>query len=302
MENTTALENEVPQKQSVLKKMIWILFTLFCLLFFIIVKIPKTKINNYLLAEINRNLEPSGYQLSADKGDLGIGFGIHYTMNGVRVLKLANNRPLSFQKLTLTPSLFAIISGKVGADFLLEEGDGKVTGKVMLIQQEVEADLTIDSLNLGRIGLIPFLTDFEGSAEAKGDIHFQKNAGSVKLELSKIIFDEAKVQGFPLPKIQVSSANIDVDFDSKKCAIKTLKLGKKAPSDDLNATVTGSIKLAPFLENSELSLKVLFSMSERILPSFSLVEAFLGPMKQPDGSFKFKLEGPAMNTMPTPDP
>ena len=291
---------ERPQQRT-LRAIAWVLFTVLCLMFFVLIKIPQAKVTLTLLANINQQLEPAGYSLSADRGDLGMLWGVNYTLSGVKITKNDTGRSLSFAKLRISPAFIPLFSGKIGADILLEEGEGKVSGHVVTQKQEIEADVTIDALNLGRIGLIPFLTDFDGSAEAKGTFTLAKGAGTVKLELSKLVFDEAKIQGFAIPRIAVTGGSVDLDFDPKKVNIRKFSLGKSSPSDDLNLSATGDVKLSPQFENSDLNVHTKLSLSPKLLQSFSLIDAFLGAMKQPDGSYKFKLQGPVMGAMPLPD-
>jgi type II secretion system protein N len=304
MENTEdiSVSLEEPSKNRILRRVTWVFFAIFCLLFFVLIKIPQSKINLTILSRINQQLEPMGYSLSADRGELGLAWGLNYTLEGVKILKTANQRSLSFTKLRLAPAFIPLIQGKLGADILLEEGEGSLKGSVVAKNQELEASLTIQALNLGRIGLLPFLTDFDGSAEANGTLEFHKNAGNAKIDLTKIVFDEAKIQGFAVPKIQISQGNIDLEFDPKKATLRTFKLGKKGPTDDLNVSASGDLKIASMIENSDLNVKVQLSLSQKLLTSFSLIDAFLGSMKQTDGSYKFKLQGPLMGAMPMADP
>lgn len=303
MENTIAIE-EIQESKSkrVLKTISWGLFALFCLLFFTLLRIPQTKITATLLGMVNQELAPMGYALSADEGKIKMGLGLYYELNGVKVIKTATQKALSFSKLELHPSIIAAIQGKFGGNIAVEEGEGRIHGSVYLKNQKPEADLKVESLNLGRIGVLPFLNpDLQGTAEVKGSIQIGEQSGQIGLELTRIALDETKIQGFQIPRIALATGALDIDIAQPNVKIKTFRLGRAAASDDLYASLKGDVKLAPYIDSSEANLRVELSLSPKLQQSFSLLDALLGQMKQKDGSYKFKLIGPLNASMPQPD-
>jgi type II secretion system protein N len=294
--------------KKVMRLISWFVFALICLIFFTLIKIPQTKIHNYVVGLLNQQLAPSQIQFSADEGQINIGFGVSYVMSGVKLTKMDSGKMLRLNEIQVSPSLIALIQGRMGSDFSIEEGSGKLTGHFYTQGEEMDAQFETDGINLGKIGVLPFSAGLEGTAEVKGNVKIQGNmrsmsslTGNVQLNLAKIVIDQQSFKGFNLPRLAVADGVIQIDIQSGKALFRSVRLGKAGGSDDLFSSFEGDIKLGRTADASDLNLKGKLGFSKTVLNSFVLLDALLGSMKMPDGTYAFKLVGPALGTMPVPD-
>ena len=267
MSEATAIAEAYPvEETSRIKKIFrfiaWSTFALICLVFFTALKVPQPKIHNYVMGTMNQQLGPAGIQISADEGHIGFGLGISYEMTGVKLTKLSNNKVLKISRIEVSPSILGLLQGKVGAGFSVEEGPGLVEGKMLLRGEDFDLSLNTPGINLGRIGVLPFFADMEGTAEIKGEVNLTGNtksasslAGTVKMNLSKVTVDNQTFGFIKLPKMSVGDGVIDVSLASGKATINSLRLGKSGGSDDLFITTTGDAKLGKSLAGSEGNLR-----------------------------------------------
>ncbi len=307
-----ALSTEDQDTRSTAKKVFsfaaWSIFALICLIFFTVIKVPQAKIHNYVVGMLNQQLAPSLIQFSADEGQINIGLGVSYVMSGVKLTKTDSGKVLRLHQIEVSPSLIALAQGRLGSHFTIEEGSGRLTGHFYTQGEEMDAEFETDGINLGKIGVLPFSAGMEGTAEVKGSVKIQGNMrsmsslnGSVQLNLAKIVIDQQAFKGFNLPRLAVADGIVQIDLQSGKALFRSVRLGKAGGSDDLFTSFEGDIKLGRTAEASELNLKGKLGFSKTVLNSFVLLDALLGSMKTPDGTYAFKLVGPAMGTMPIPD-
>lgn len=285
---------------------------LVCLFIFTLVKIPQPKIHSWLLGTLNQQMNPIGIAATAEEGHIELGLGLRYEMTGVRLTMMENQKVLKFSRLEVAPSIIRpLLQGKIGASFRLEEGSGTITGDVMSKGDEFDADVQIDNLNLGRMGILPFAAGLDGTAEVKGSISLSGSpaalsgmSGKISLKLAKIVIDAQKFKGFDIPRTAISDGEFDVDIGGGKVALTSARLGKLGSTDDFQATATGDISLKKTLDSSDANIRVKFGFSDhyRLEKTISLLDSLLGMFKKPDGSFGVRLVGPMYAMQPSPDP
>lgn len=286
----------------------WSSFALACLVVFTLLKIPQAKIHNTIVGHLNQQLAPSGIQLSADSGRIGIGLGLTYSMSGVKLVT-PNNKVLKISEIEITPSVLAVAQGKFGGAFSLREGQGSVEGAFFTTKAgDIEADIHSPGINLGFMGVLPFLAGIEGTAEVKGDVQIAGNpksvsslTGAIKLNLSKMTIDQQSYKGFNLPRIAISDGVFDVTLGAGKATINSLRLGKQGGTDDLFYTASGDVKLGRTIDGSELNLRMKLGLAPGVQRAFPLIDTLLAAAKTPDGTYALKVNGPMMGAMPMPD-
>lgn len=282
------------------------------LIVFTLVKVPQPKIHAWLLGTINQQMNPMGIQVAAEEGHIVLGPGIKYEMSDVRLVKTLSQKSLKFSHLEVAPSLLPLLQGKIGGTFRLEnEGSGSISGQALTQGEDFETTLTLESLDLGRTGILPFSAGVEGTANINGVVELSGNAsqmtglsGKVDLTITKLVIDSQKVMGFDIPRTAAADGVVSLLVGSGKVSITSFRVGKPGGNDDLNAVVSGDIKLNRAIENSDANLKVRFGFSDRYRQekTISLLDSLLGQYKHSDGIFAMKFSGPLSSSQPLPDP
>lgn len=291
----------------------WIGFSVFflsALICFTLVKVPQAKIHGWILGTLNQQMNPMGMSISADEGKIALGLGLRYEMSGVRITKVMSQKSLRFSRLEVAPAFLPLLQGKLGVTFTLEEGSGVISGIFLTRGEDFETTINIENLNLGRMGVLPTLADVEGTAEIKGVIEIMGTInqpssfnGKIELNLAKIVIDNQKISGFQIPRTAISDGVININIGAGKANFNSFRLGKPGGIDDMNATLSGDVKLMKIIDSSEANLKVKFGFADRyrLEKTISLMDSLLGMFKLPDNTFAMKLVGPLYSIQPTPD-
>jgi len=307
-ELTQPLDISANRTLRVLRIVGWVLFGLFCLTVFTLIKLPEDRLKNYIQGQISNALSPRGISLSAAKSGLSVGFGISYTMKDVTINLPPPEPAAHVDEIVVTPSLLSFAFGKLAGKVGIQQGDGLLTASFSTNQVNTSVDFDIKNLDLGKIGLLPMLAGIKGSGLATGKGSIDGNfsvpstlTGDIKINLSKIILEQQSISGFSIPKLNISEAVIELKAEKAKASVKTLRLGKSGnAADDIQASVTGEMALGKQWESSTLNLKTKFSFSQNVMKSFALLDAILGAGKQADGGYAYTLTGPVMTPIPTP--
>lgn len=285
----------------------WIAAGLFFLLFFTWVKLPDDKIKNYIAGSINAQLASEGVSLSAAETDLSFLFGPSYSLKNVTVTLPPPASPIRLDKLEVSPSVLALLIGKVGGEVKIQNGEGRLRGAFSFRGSKGSVRLKVEKMEVDKLGILPYLAGIQaagildGEAAVEGDLNVPNTLeGSASFHVKKLLMEPQTIYGFALPKISVSEAEIESLIEKGKAPIKTLRLGKPGSADDLQATVTGDLTLGKSWQASNLNIKAKFSVSENITKSLILIDALLGPGKQADGSYHYALTGPLDGVIAAP--
>jgi type II secretion system protein N len=313
-ESTISTETIEPPSRfkKTLKIMGWSFLTIFFTLLFTLLKLPEERLKNYIQGNIAAALSSQGIGFTAASGHLSIFFGASYVMKDITLTFPPPAEPMRIAEATVSPSLLPLLVGQIGGRVEIRQSvhqnttDGFIEAGFSLKKNLLDLTYKMDSIDLGKLGLLPALANIRGSAMLSGSGDFRGDlndppgwVGKIKLDLSRINIDPQTIMGFSVPNIRVSEGKIDLGIDKGKANIQTLKLGKSA-ADDIRATITGNLNLARQLGMSNANLKAEFFLSDNVLKSFVLLDALLGVGKQSDGSYAFTLTGPitAINPMP----
>lgn len=314
------MEADAPKK-SRFSAILWTLFFFACLFLFTLIKVPESRIKNYIQGMIAAQLNPRGITLVAQSSELSILFGLGYKMKGVSVRLPPPEPEIRIESIEVSPSLFSLFTGKVGGDIKIETNDGSFRAKFLAKgifppdpTGKVDASISFrfKNLNLGRLGVLPAFTGFKAGAVVDGEGALSGNLsdpstleGFVKLALTKVQIDSQAIPtpigSTSIPTLRMSQGTIDVKFDRSKLLFQQFQLGKQGSNDDLSASVTGDAALGKRWDTSSLNTKIVFSVSESIAKQFSL-DALLKDAKKPDGSFSYQISGPINRPSMNPQP
>lgn len=287
----------------------WVFFFLFCLALFTLFGLPQTRIKSFIQGSINNALAQQGITLSAAEASLSFLFGISYTMKDVTLAFPPPKPPARLDRVEVSPSILPLLIGKLSAKVRVDQGDGFLKAWISSRKGTGSAALQLKDFDLGKSGLLGAAAGvggtavISGKAELEGDPSAPSSAdGNVNFEIKKLSLDAQSIQGFAVPKLNVSGGTVELEIAKGKATIKRLQLGKVgSPTDDIAVSATGSISLAKQLDGSTLDLRVHFSLSQAVTKAFVLVDAILGSAKRSDGTYGYKITGPAYSPSTVPD-
>jgi type II secretion system protein N len=302
----TPAEPERSRFSKVVRALGWTVYGLILLFLFTLFKLPDERIKAYVQGSISAALAPKGITFSAEKGYLSIGYGLSYVFKDVTLTFPPPQPPSHVEKITVSPSILPLILGRQGGSLAVVNGDGKLKASFSIKGSQVSLSFDADRLDLGKLGALGFAGVhgggvLSGSGSVSGDLSVPTTlAGDVDLSLSKVVLDQQTIAFFNVPRVSISEGKIDLTADKGKAVIKTLRLGKPGSSDDIQGSATGDLILGRNWDSSTLNAKVNLKLSDTLMKAFILLDSFLGPGKQGDGSYSFSLSGPL--TAPNPVP
>lgn len=310
---TTQVET-TPAPTSILKK-IGLAIVFFALLFFFtLTKLPQSKITSLVQGYVQSGLDPFGIYISDHGRELSIWKGFQYKLFQP-TLELPDQSRVELEEMVVSPKILSLFTGKVGAVIDITQILDRTPTKTELSKIHIEgtgrgdlinATITIESLDVGKIGILSFAGGLKGSGQISGDIHVDGHladlpslAGKISLKIKKLHFDEQNLFGFQLPTMDVNEGVIDAAIDHGKILMKQVQIGKG--SDDLQISLTGDIGLNRNINSSTLNLRTIIGFSDKLKQSLSLLDSLMGAAKQDDGKYVYKLTGSFMAPYPMPD-
>lgn len=291
--------------QKTLRALGWTGLGVFLLVLFTLMKLPEIRLKNYIQGTLSNSLASQGMSFSAKSASLSILFGVSYTMKDVTITPRPPELPIKIDELELSPAFLPLLTGKLGGNLELKQGDGELKASFAFRGGEGSVSFSGKQLNLGRLGVLAAYAKVKGGAtvdgagSVAGDFSVPSTwNGLLKLKLSKVNLDAQSIQGIALPAIGIGDGNIDISIGGGKAAIKDFKLGKAA--DDLMATVTGDVALGPNMDASALNLKSRFKFSPKVAQALPALDMILSQGKQADGFYAFNISGSISSPMPSP--
>lgn len=286
----------------------WIFLGFFCLTFFTLIKLPEDRIKGFVQGNLASMLATKGITYTAGETKFSYLFGISYVMHDVTLNFPPPEPSAHVEKITVSPSILPMLIGKLGASITIKNGDGEMTVTGAMRGSHVSAALDAQQFDIGRIGLLKILTDVSGSAVVNGKARFSTSMddmtdtdATLDLDLRKIVINAQSIQGFSIPRLEMSEGRIEADVDHGKGQVKTLRLGRPdSATDDIKAKISGDILFGKTLQNNTINLKTVFSLSPSLLKSFVLLDAILAQGKQANGDYAYNLQGPLLSPNPIP--
>ncbi len=290
--------------RKILKTLAWMGLGMISLVFFTFLKIPETRLKNFIQATLVSALNTQGITLNAAQTSLSIGFGITYKLKEITLTRATSEEAIQIDEIEFSPSLFPLTFGTLAGKVSLKKGDGFLKSRFWLknfkTSPVIQTTVQLKKIDLGKLDL----ADFKHTEEINGDLSFTGDPkvpdtwkGEINVNLSKLILPQQMLAGFLVPSLAITEGVADLKIENAKVHLNKLRLGKAGaqPEDtkeDLIANATGDITLGKTLDSSTLNLKAAFKPSPGVMKAFVLLDALLAPGKQSDGSFAYQLTGP----------
>ena len=199
---------------------------------------------------------------------------------------------LFVEELLISPSITSLLSGKLSTAIETSLLTGNITTKIeqqnseRFVGQLVGNDLDLSLLPLkgqdwhaNLMGKLQFALDLDHHLT-----DLNEGFGTFSLHIDSFQIEDLEVAGFPLIPLQFSETVIEMERDGNKLNMKNGRL----IGEQIEAEITGFIRLSNRLERSRLQLKVFVKFN----PELELmVKAFLKDALQADGSYLINIGG-----------
>ncbi len=315
-ENPEAIEAGMPEIgwSQKLRRFGWVLFTLFWLIFFMILKLPEERINLYFLNLIQKTMSQSSlfqrgfFTIAEGKGSF-IG-GLSYRLKNILFRTTETSPIVKIQEIIISPFLLPLLVGRIGGEFQLIQGQKQVFFSISKKDSDISFTYQSQQIDLNQLGFLSALTDFQilsqfqGKGAISGNLQLLNTLnGRIEFQLLALQLPAQMVFNLMIPKIFISEITVDVLIEKGKLQINTFQLGKKRNSDlvsadDIQGSVAGTIIFGKELQSSQLDLKINISLSEEIKKAFVILDTLLGTFKKEDHSYAIGLEGTVSEPIP----
>ncbi|MCC7442639.1 MAG: type II secretion system protein GspN [Bdellovibrionales bacterium] len=285
----------------------WAAVFVVCLILFTVMKFPEARIKALIQGQINSALAPQGVSVIAQEASLSIWRGLRYEMGDVSLRFAKTGKTVRLDRLLVKPSMLGLISGTIAGSAYAERGDSELGLDFAVKGTQADLSVDLEDVDLGKLGLVeamagvPVAGLLNGFAELEGDLNNPQSwEASAELKAAHVKISEQRVLAFKIPEIGIAASEIRLKATKGKLELRQVRLGdpKRKPADDLTATLTGDVNLQRNLMASGLKVNARFSLSQKVLGALPLIDAFLGPGKQADGTYAFDLSGSLGSPVP----
>jgi type II secretion system protein N len=281
------------------KTLLWITWGIFWLLVFTVLKLPEDRLQNYIQGSLSALLAPKGITFTSKKAHLSILSGVSYSLEDIELNLPAPSLPVHLEKIVVYPSIFSSILGSPGGSIEVTEGGGKLAASVTMQKNAFNLSYQLTKFDIGKIGLLPVLANFQGSAviDGAGSLSGELDkpatlSGNIQLNFKNVLIDQQSIAGFSIPRLTISEGKTNFFIEKGKVDVRSFSLGKPGNANDaITGTITGDGNLANPLMLSTMNIRANFSLSDSVHQAFSLIDALLGNMKMPDGSYAMAITG-----------
>jgi type II secretion system protein N len=278
---------------------------LFFLILFTVTKLPQTKLTALLQGYVQLALDPYGIYMSDHGRDLSIWKGFEYRLIQPS-LELADQTRIDLDEVVVKPKLLGLLTGQTGAHAVITQGNAIIDLDGSGRGDKINSTIELTEVDIGKFGLLSFAGGLKGAGLISGKIHIEGTLsdppslnGSINLKLKRLKLDEQNMMGFQLPAMTISDGTVDITIERGKLLMKNVQIGKA--TDDLQMGITGDITLNRFMNASALNLKAVLGISEKVKQSISLIDSLLGPARQADGRYAYKVTGTMGAPFPVPE-
>jgi len=304
----------------------WVLFFFFFLFVFTLFRFPMGKVEGYVEAEIIKNLNRQGIQLSTRQSHISLfpRLTLHFEKIRVEIPDFPN--PIELDDLKVTASYWSLALSRLSGDVIAKVGTSQIEiqnysvptqGLLNFAPGPGPIEITADLKNVSLSGIHLFETvGLKGSGQLTGKVDlsidpsdfskmtldFKVNAKNVQIPKQPLSdFPNPFVRAFTLPAINLSELNTEIRARQGKMHFVTFQVGKDNQlEDDIHADVKGSITLQKVFHSSTADLNITFKFSDAINREFPFIKAILTPARQKNGSYKYSLTGPLNDMVPQP--
>ncbi|MGE4233801.1 MAG: type II secretion system protein GspN [Bacteriovoracia bacterium] len=308
-QTNTDIKMDAPEyKPSKVRQAGIFLFGFFCFLFFLVMKLPEARIQNYITAHMRILAQEQGFLFSADKVRIGLLFGPSVKFYDISLKSVEDDKvQIKVPYVKISPRLLSLFSSTKKFDFSVELDQGDADGTAGASKDSMYFKVDLDRIALDKLSVLKkfIAIDLKGiiSGNVKLDLSFEqpeKSSGVLDLKVNNIVLPAQNAFGFNLPNLQVRESTVDVNISKGKIYIRTLELGNDVKKDDVVVKVTGEGMMERNLDRSKINAKASLELSPKIFQSFPILESIMAGAKAADKKYYYKLSGSLLSPMVTP--
>jgi type II secretion system protein N len=221
------------------KTFLWVTWGVFWLLVFTVLKLPEDRIQNYIQGSLSALLAPKGITFTSKKAHLSILSGVSYSLEDIELNLPAPSLPVHLEKIVVSPSIFSSILGHPGGSIEITQGGGKLAASVTMQKNAFSLSYQLTKFDIGKIGLLPMLANFQGSAviDGEGSLSGELDkpatlSGNIQLNLKNILIDQQSIAGFNIPRLTISEGKTSFLIEKGKVDVRSFSLGKPGNTND----------------------------------------------------------------------
>jgi len=277
----------------------------FFFIFFLYATFPDEVLKNFVLSKIEDALGQQ-YRIKVSKMSAGLIFG--FSFKGVEVSDQSGAQPtvlLKASKVSLNPSLLAILQKNAKFNFDVVMGKGEVSGRYYNSSSENELRLDFDELNLaelGSSGANNLLSHFQGKINGKFYTDFYSNNPSKSTGQVNLNFVDFGTTAFQVPmspdmpgsEMEIPAIKLSTAKDSKLVATYNKQDWNVQElvftNGDLELNLKGRVTPGPHFEDYMIDLSGIARIKGENLQKLPIL-ALLESQREADGTYKLQLSG-----------
>ncbi|MBI5526517.1 MAG: type II secretion system protein GspN [Deltaproteobacteria bacterium] len=287
---------EKDRKILLLKAIGYPIFFIVCVAVFFPMALPMDQIKGLVQKELEGS---AGYRIEAGQTGAGLLGGL--TFKDVAISAVGADpkaAKLKVEELRITLPILGMLTGRKGVKFAVKGFDGSVSGTIGAKETRQDLDLSVDSINLARLGMLweSMGVKFIGRVSGEIDLTYdtkdaKKDDGSVKIALSDLVLTEGKFMGFDLPKMNFGKVQARFEIKDGKAEVKEFK-GK---GKDIEVKGEGTSNLSAKITATGLNIKLKFKPSDEFVQKNQKLQPLLFAIqssKDKEGFYSYQITGP----------
>jgi type II secretion system protein N len=297
------------------------LFYVVCLMLFASITFPYRRLKEHVVASFNAQQLANSSPEELEVEEMG-----GYWLSGIRMkgvaLLAASAEPgkpptrIQIDEATVRYSLLPLLVGSSDMNFDAYAFGGEASGSYDLSGKDRTVDVTLDSIDVGKVQPLVAMLGVPISGALGGSVHLtmpdgkaSKGTGSVSLEIkdASVGDGKAKIKGaLALPKVEVGTLTFAAEAKDGVLRISKLVAGGK----DLEVQGDGRITMRELATDSLLDLQVRFRINDAYRTKnevtqslfgapgstapalFELADPKIKQAKRPDGFYGWSFRGP----------
>jgi len=277
----------------------------FFFVFFLYATFPDEVLKNFVLSKIEDALGQQ-YRIKVNKMSAGLIFG--FSFKGVEVTDQSSAQPtvlLKATKVSLNPSLLAILQKNAKFNFDVVVGKGEVSGRYYNSSSESELRLDFDELNLKELGSSGgnnLISHFEGKLDGKFYTDFysnnpSKSNGEIRLnfiDFGTLAFQVPMSPDMPGSEMEIPAIKLSTGKNSKLVATYAKQDWSIEEliftGGDLELNLKGKITPGMHIEDYMIDLSGVAKIKGENLQKLPIL-ALLESQREADGTYKLQLSG-----------
>ncbi|MCM0605375.1 MAG: type II secretion system protein GspN [Xanthomonadaceae bacterium] len=275
------------------------------LLLFTVTKISENVVKDWALMVINQALAPQRLSVNSEEFQIGLFPKPNALLKKASIQNTMTGQFFQLEAVKVSPSILSLFTGKIGADIYIPMGTGSFNATLGTSGRNFS--ITVDGANL-ELGQIFSLAGFPG-IKTKGQLNLElflsgdmQTAPSWNGELSvtgkNLAILPQNIMGIELPIMSISEMKNKVTLTGGKAKIVDGIIGKIG--DDIAILLSGDLTLQNRMDESQVNLKAILKLSQKITSSLTILEAILSQSKQADGSYGYLVTGIAVSPVIAP--